>query len=70
MPLIHGPAEDAIEAQSAAAGPDGREAGVEGHRVGMVVCTIYISLTTRKGNDLGSQPNEASASNGDARASS
>ena len=27
VPLIHGPAEDAIEAQSAAAGPDGREAG-------------------------------------------
>ena len=26
MPLIHGPAEDAIEAQSAAVGPNGREA--------------------------------------------
>ena len=26
VPLIHGPAEDAIEAQSAAVGPSGREA--------------------------------------------
>lgn len=67
VPLIHGPAEDAIEAQSAAAGPDGREAGSKATELAWL-----FALTTRKGkkNDLGSQPNEASASNGDARASS
>lgn len=44
VPLIHGPAEDAIEAQSAAAGPDGREAGSKATELAWL-----FALTTRKG---------------------
>ena len=54
VPLIHGPAEDAIEAQSAAAGPDGREAFLDHWAAGVYSCArcgreLYHSQSKWKG---------------------